>query len=73
MSASEEAVTLIIEQLARISAQLKTAQKTLRRDWAQLKPRQRSEQSKRVKELEEQEKALQKESELKESELNRLI
>lgn len=76
MSATEEAqkaVDLAIEQLALVSAQLKAAQKTLRRDWAQLKPRQRSEQSKHVKVLEAQEKALQEEIGLKEIEMSRLI
>lgn len=76
MSAKQEAqkaVDLAIEQLALVSSQLKAEQKALRRDWAQLKPRQRSEQSKRVKVLEEQEKALQEEIELKEIEMSRLI
>ncbi len=70
MSASEAAVAAAIEQLALVSAQLQAAQKTLRRDWAQLKPRQRSEQSRVVKDLEEQERALQEEIELKELEMS---
>lgn len=73
MSASETAVAAAIEQLALVSAQLKAAQKVLRRDWSQLKPRQRSEQSRIVKELEEQERALQEEIELKELEMSSSI
>ena len=70
---SQAALDLAIEQLAMVSQQLKAAQKALRRDWEQLKPRQRSEQSKQVKQLEEQQQMLLKEIELKESEINRLV
>jgi hypothetical protein len=57
----EELLDLAYEQLAVVEAQLKAAQKVLRRDWEDLSPRERSERSKGVKELERQQKTLQDE------------
>lgn len=45
-------------ELALVAAKLKEARKILRRDWAHLTPRARSEQSRSVRELELQEKTL---------------
>jgi hypothetical protein len=48
-------------QLASVVKELKAARKILARDWAQLTPRERSAQSRVVKELEEQQRALEDE------------
>ena len=52
------------EQLALVSSRLKEMQKILRRDWAQLSPRERSDLSRRVKELEAEQKSLEDELEM---------
>ena len=44
-----------VEQLDVVTEHLQAARKELRRDWEQLQPRERSEQSRRVKDLEHQE------------------
>lgn len=72
MNTPETQLAIAIEHLSEVSAQLHSARKELRRDWEQLQPRERSEQSRRVKALEAQESALQEEIDLKSSELNRL-
>ncbi len=51
------------EALAAVSTRLREARKRLRRDWAQLTPRARSELSRGVRELELQQQALQEEVE----------
>lgn len=55
------------EELALVAARLRDARKTLRRDWEQLSPRERSEHSRLARELEAQHQAL-----LDEIEMNRL-
>ena len=57
----DEAHERIYEQLDGVIRALKAAKKILARDWAQLTPRERSAQSRVVKELEEQQRALEDE------------
>ena len=58
-SPSQEELALhATAELALVTTRLKQAQKILRRDWAHLTPRARSEQSRNVRELELQEKSL---------------
>ena len=60
-SDKEEAREHVYEQLESVFKALKEARKILARDWAQLTPRERSAQSRVVKELEAQQRALQDE------------
>ncbi len=66
--AQEELADRANAELALVTTRLKEAQKILRRDWAHLTPRARSEQSRGVRELELQQKDL-----LDEIEMVRLI
>jgi hypothetical protein len=52
------------QELNRIAQALKEAQKCLRRDWENLAPRERSAQSRVVKELEQRKKSLEEEIEM---------
>lgn len=63
---TEQAADAAGADLVIVSARLREAQKILRRDWEQLSPRQRSQQSRRVRELE-----LEQESLLEQIEMNR--
>jgi hypothetical protein len=54
----QEATDLASDRLAEVAAQLKAAQKALRRDWPNLSPGERSAGSRVVKQLEAQQQAL---------------
>jgi len=64
LSSEQEQVDAAYEKLVSVIARLKAAQKILRRDWPNLTPRQRSEMSRNVRELERQHTSLQEEMEI---------
>ena len=64
IDASEQARLHAEQQLQAVLAELKEARKSLRRDWEHLAPRERSAQSRVVKELEQQARLLEQEIEM---------
>lgn len=64
MDAKAETCTCADQKLQDISKALKEAKKCLRRDWEHLAPRNRSAQSRVVKELEQQKRSLEEEIEM---------
>ncbi len=64
LSSEQEQLDAASEKLVGVTARLKAAQKILRRDWPNLTPRQRSELSRNVRELEREHTSLQEEMEM---------
>jgi hypothetical protein len=61
---NEEVLFRLIQELKSVALALKEAQKNLRRDWETLAPRERSAQSRVVKDLEQRKKLLEEEIEM---------